>query len=170
MQQRYRGYNQDNTRQTFTNGVRLCVLRFLYLFLGEGFLTRKGKAWVACNSMNKILSSDLDRNFKLKNFKAAVEPILLYGSETRKEIGWDLYQTSNESAKYFMEKSSHKGLISDLLLWKPFSQNKRERKLTYSDVISRYVGLKQVDLRTEMMDREVWRGYVESIVSTAIEK
>ena len=32
--------------------------------------------------MNKIWSSDLDRNFKLKIFKAAVEPILLYGSET----------------------------------------------------------------------------------------
>ena len=48
----------------------------------KDFLTRKGKAWAACNAMNKIRSSDLDRNFKLKIFKAAVEPILLYGSET----------------------------------------------------------------------------------------
>ena len=46
------------------------------------FLTRKGKAWAACNAMNKIWPSDVDRNFKLKKFKAAVEPILLYGSET----------------------------------------------------------------------------------------
>ena len=48
----------------------------------KDFLTRKGKAWAACNAMNKIWSSDLDRNFKLKILKAAVEPILLYGSET----------------------------------------------------------------------------------------
>ena len=60
--------------------------------------------------MNKIWSSDLDRNFKLKIFKAVIEHILLYGSEDQKEIGWDLYQNFNESTKYFMEKSSHKGL------------------------------------------------------------
>merc|ERR1712048_1553818 len=31
---------------------------------------------------NKLWSSSLDRNFKLKIFKTAIEPILLYGSET----------------------------------------------------------------------------------------
>ena len=51
-----------------------------YVYLGsyissseKDFLTRKCKAWAACNAMNKIQSSELDRNF---------EPILLYGSET----------------------------------------------------------------------------------------
>ena len=60
-----------------------------YVYLGsyissseKDFLTRKGKAWAACNVMNKIWSSDLDNDFKLKIFKATVEPILLYGSET----------------------------------------------------------------------------------------
>ena len=61
-------------------------------------------------------------------------------------------------------------VISDLLLWKPNSQNKRGRKLTYPDVISRDVGLKQEDLKTAMMDREVWRSYVEAIVSTTVEQ
>ena len=32
--------------------------------------------------MNKIWSSNLDNVFKIKIFKAVVEPILLYGSET----------------------------------------------------------------------------------------
>ena len=61
-------------------------------------------------------------------------------------------------------------IISDLLLWKPPTQNKRGRKLTFPDVISRDTGLKQEDLRTAMMDREFWRGMVESIVSTAVEQ
>ena len=45
-------------------------------------MTRKGKAWAACNALHKIWSSNLSRDFKLKIFNAAIEPILLYGSET----------------------------------------------------------------------------------------
>ena len=59
-----------------------------YVYLGsyissseKDFTTRKGKAWAACNAMIKIWSSNLDV-FKIKNFKAVVEPILVYGSET----------------------------------------------------------------------------------------
>ena len=65
-----------------------------YVYLGsyiysseKDFTTRKGKAWAACNAMNKIWSSNLDNVFKIKFFKAVVEPILLYGSET-----WTLSQ------------------------------------------------------------------------------
>ena len=54
-----------------------------YVYLGsyissseKDFNTRKGKAWAACNAMNKIWSSNLDNVFKLKFFKAVVEPIL----------------------------------------------------------------------------------------------
>ena len=61
-------------------------------------------------------------------------------------------------------------VISDLLLWKPNSRNKRGRKLTFPDVIYRDVGLKQEDLRSAMKDREVWRGLVDFIVSTAVEQ
>ena len=39
-------------------------------------------AWAACNKLDKILISDLDRIVKIKIFRAAIEPILLYGSET----------------------------------------------------------------------------------------
>ena len=61
-------------------------------------------------------------------------------------------------------------IIPNLLLWKPNSRNKRGRKLTYPDVISRDVGLNQEDLRSAMLDREVWRGLVDFIVSTAVEQ
>ena len=60
-----------------------------YVYLGsyissseKDFMTRKGKAWAACNALHKIWSSNLSRDFKLKIFHAAIKPILLYGSET----------------------------------------------------------------------------------------
>jgi hypothetical protein len=48
----------------------------------KDFTTRKGMAWSACNDMYKIWSSQLSNNLKIKIFRATVEPILLYGSET----------------------------------------------------------------------------------------
>ena len=48
----------------------------------KDFTTRKGMAWSACNDMHKIWSSQLSNNLKIKIFRATVEPILLYGSET----------------------------------------------------------------------------------------
>ena len=39
-------------------------------------------AWSACNDMHKIWTSHLTRQLKVKIFRATIEPILLYGSET----------------------------------------------------------------------------------------
>ena len=185
-----------------------------YVYLGsyissseKDFLTRKGKAWAACNAMNKIWSSNLDNVFKIKIFKAVVEPILLYGSETWtlskklekrldgtytrllmrvQNISWKthptkpLIYTNLPPVSRLVQarrvrfaghcfRAEHE-VISDLLLWKPNSRNKRGRKLTFPDVISRDVGLKQEALRSAMKDREVWRGVVDFIVSTAVEQ
>ena len=46
------------------------------------FNTRKGMAWSACNDLHKIWTSKLVSNIKIKVFRATIEPILLYGSET----------------------------------------------------------------------------------------
>ena len=48
----------------------------------KDFNTRKGQAWNACNKLQKIWNSKISRATKLKFFKACVEPVLLYGSET----------------------------------------------------------------------------------------
>ena len=48
----------------------------------KDFITRRGMAWSACNDMHHIWSSQLSNNLKVKIFRATVEPILLYGSET----------------------------------------------------------------------------------------
>ena len=48
----------------------------------KDFKIRKALAWQACNALGKIWRSNLDNNLKVRLFRAAVEPILLYGAET----------------------------------------------------------------------------------------
>ena len=43
---------------------------------------RKALAWSACNKLCKIWKSELSRYIKVRLFRAIVESILLYGSET----------------------------------------------------------------------------------------
>ena len=63
----------------------------------KDFVTRNGMAWSACNDMHKIWSSQLPNNLKVKIFRATIEPILLYGSET-----WTL---SDNKLKYHQSGS-----------------------------------------------------------------
>ena len=44
--------------------------------------TRNGLAWAAVNKLDCIWKSSLNRNLKVKFFRACVESILLYNSET----------------------------------------------------------------------------------------
>ena len=79
--------NSDFIIKTLKDKLLNMVSDYVYLgsFISSSekdFLTRKGKAWAACNAMNKLWPSSLDRKFKLKIFKTPIEPILLYGSET----------------------------------------------------------------------------------------
>ena len=48
----------------------------------KDFNARKGMAWSACNDLHKIWTSKLAPRLKIKIFRATIEPILLYGSET----------------------------------------------------------------------------------------
>ena len=79
--------NNNNPVKTL-NGTSLKQVED-YKYLGsyisssdKDFNTRKGMPWSACNDMHKIWSSRLTNDFKIKIFRATVEPILLYGSET----------------------------------------------------------------------------------------
>ena len=44
---------------------------------------KKALAWTACKKLNQFWSSNLDEDIKVNLFKTTVEPILLYGSETK---------------------------------------------------------------------------------------
>ena len=46
------------------------------------FKCRKAQAWSACNKLAKIWKSSLERSTKIRLFRACVESILTYGSET----------------------------------------------------------------------------------------
>ena len=48
----------------------------------KDFNTRKGMAWSACIKLQKIWTSGISEQLKVKFFRACVEPVLLYGSET----------------------------------------------------------------------------------------
>ena len=48
----------------------------------KDFNTRKGMAWSACIKLQKVWTSGISEQLKVKFFKACVEPVLLYGSET----------------------------------------------------------------------------------------
>ena len=81
--------NTNNSQPVRTlNGTPLKQVED-YKYLGayissseKDFATRNGMAWSACNDMHKIWSSQLSNNLKVKIFRATIEPILLYGSET----------------------------------------------------------------------------------------
>ena len=79
--------DNDFIIKTLNNTILNIVSDYIYLgsYISSSekdFLTRKGMAWSACNALHKIWSSHLSRSLKLKIFKACIEPILLYGSET----------------------------------------------------------------------------------------
>ena len=48
----------------------------------KDFLSRKALAWNACNKLHLIWESNISLSIKLSLFRACVESILLYGSET----------------------------------------------------------------------------------------
>ena len=53
-------------------------------------------------------------------------------------------------------------LVSELILWNPKHRHRSagSPKITYLDVISRDTGLLPEDLKTAMMDRDVWKDQV----------
>ena len=173
----------------------------------KDFNTRKGMAWSACNDLNKIWTSKLDTKIKVEIFRATVEPILLYGSETwtlpvklekrldgcytrllmrAKHLSWKKHPTLKQIYGELDRASSlvkarrtqfaghcqraSKEIISPLILWKPHADGRRGRKLTFPDVISRDTGIAFNDLGIAMADREVWKSFVKSVVSTEVER
>lgn len=73
--------------ESLSGEILKCVDDFKYLgsFVmssEKDFQTRKALAWTACNKLATIWRSKLSRTFKVNIFRATIEPILFYGSET----------------------------------------------------------------------------------------
>ena len=185
-----------------------------YVYLGsfissseKDFNTRKGMAWSACNDMHQIWTSQLPKSIKLEIFRATVEPILLYGSDTwtlskklerrldgtytrllmrAQNLSWKRHPSISDiygnlprvSALVRSRRVQFAGhcyrakneVISSLLLWKSSSDRARGRKLSFPDVISRDTSIRTEDLGTVMLDRDVWRGVVNSVKATTVDR
>ena len=173
----------------------------------KDFNSRKGMAWSACNDLHKVWTSKLAPKIKVRVFRACIEPILLYGSETwtlpvrlekkldgcytrllmrAQNLSWKKHPTLKQIYGSLVPASTlvrqrrvqfaghcqraSNEIISSLILWKPHAEGRRGRKLTFPDVICRDTGLKPDELRAAMEDRDVWRSFVQSVVSTEVEK
>ena len=163
----------------------------------KDFKTRKALAWVACNKLHKIWSSNLiDNSLKTKIFKTCVEPILLYGSETwsltkkledqldgtytrllvTKSLIYDgLMPISLLSKAQRAQFAGHcyrasSEVISNMLLWRPKQRARKFRKFAFPDFLNRDTIIPFDNLAQAMGDRQFWRERVESIVSTAVER
>jgi len=89
-------YNQDDMDtclKSITGELIAIVENFKYLGgqmedCPKDINVRKALAWVACNKLNRVWKSKLKRIMKVRLFRATVEYVLLYGSET-----WTLTKT-----------------------------------------------------------------------------
>ena len=101
------------------------------------FNTRKALAWSAVNKLERVWKSGLDKSLKIKFFRACVESILLYNSET-----WTLTQTMENKINGLYTKLlrrilnvgwrdhvSNKELYGDL---PPLSVTIRQRRLRFA--------------------------------------
>ena len=88
----------------------------------EDIQVQKSQARAACHKLQKVWTSDLDRNIKIRLFIAMVELVLLYGMETwsndkdaDQENRWHLYKDASDGSEYQLEEAHDKqGAI-----WRP---------------------------------------------------
>jgi len=95
---------EDHTPIVSRDGTQLKEVddfKYLGSFVADSkkdFQSRKAQAWKACNKLHTIWQSKISRETKLAFFRACVESILLYGSET-----WtNLHPSVDESSKYIL--------------------------------------------------------------------
>ena len=109
----------------------------------QDFEIRKAMAWSACNKLKLIWSSNLSRFLKIRLFRATVESVLLYNSET-----WTINKTMQRKIDgcytrmlrmalniSWKTKTSNVDLYQKLT---PVSQTIRERRLRLSGHLVRH--------------------------------
>ena len=106
---------------------------------------RKATTWRAMHCLDSLWKSDLSRKTKIKVFRTAVEPILLYGSET-----WTLTEIFKRSLDGFYTRMLRKvlninwkthGKITNKKLYgsiPPVSSTIRQRRLRFAGHIQRH--------------------------------
>ena len=111
-------FNNPQGNLVFTSGAPLSqATDFQYLgswveSTKKDVEVRIAKAWAACSKLNNVWQSESQVNL----FRAAVESVLLYGSELReldndghtfKEDRWHIYKAPLDCTQCFMETASY---------------------------------------------------------------
>ena len=98
---------------------------------------------------------------KAKNLSWKKHPTLLqiYGDLPR--IASVVAQRRARFAGHCMRASNE--IISDILPWRIQQKKRGRRPLTYLDIVSRDAEIDISDIRTAMMDRDVWKKVVKGI-------
>ena len=141
-------YEDEITIITMKGDKVVNVLDFKYLggwmaSSEKDFEIRKAMAWSACNKLKLIWSSSLSRNLKIRLFRATVESVLLYNSETwtinksmqRKIDGCYTRMLRMALGISWQAKVSNVDLYQKL---QPVSQTIRERRLRLSGHLIRH--------------------------------
>ena len=141
-------YEDEITIITMKGDKVVNVLDFKYLggwmaSSEKDFEIRKAMAWSACNKLKLIWSSNLSRNLKIRLFRATVESVLLYNSETwtinksmqRKIDGCYTRMLRMALGISWQAKVSNVDLYQKL---QPVSQTIRERRLRLSGHLIRH--------------------------------
>ena len=124
---------------------------------------RAAQAWSACNRLPHIWQSNISVKTKIAFFKACVESILLYGSET-----WSMTKRVQENLDGTYTRllvhhafTQQRWLRKEELL-RPQCPNRGRRPFSFLDSITRDLNIQLKDLPALMNDREEWREVVKN--------
>ena len=160
---------------------------------------RIGQAWGALNSLRRLWKSPLKKSTKTKVFKACIESILLYGSESwtlnvkrsarlngtytkmlrsiysvswrdhisNKVLYGNLPSVSTIVRRRRLALAGHvvrgKEPAGELLFWEPEGPRRVGRpRSTLKQIIEGDIGLKDQELRSVMVDRKIWKGFINA--------
>ena len=124
--------------------------------------------WTLSRKMGKRLEGTYTRLLmRVKNLSWRCHPNKYHMYRNLKPVSLTVKRKRVQFAGHCLRATNE--VVSPLILWKPKSIGRRRKKLTFPDVISRDSGIDKQDLEIAMLDRDFWRGIVDSVVSTAVE-
>ena len=159
----------NDLRKIWTSKLPLKIKVKIFRVTIEPILLYGSETWTLPVKLEKRLDGCYTRLLmRVKNLSWKKHPTL-------KEIYGNLSPASSLVRQRRTQFAGHcqratNEVVSSLILWKPHADGRRRRKLTFPDVISRDTGIPLQDLKAAMEDREVWKSFVESVVSTAVER
>ena len=155
----------DSDRSQLPKSIKLEIFRAIV----EPILLYGSKSWTLSKKSNKILDGTYTRLLmRARNLSWKKHPSI-------SDIYVNLPRVSALARSRRVQFADHcycakNEVISSLLLWKSSSDPARGRKLSFPDVISRDTSIRTEDLGTVILERDIWRGVVNSMKVTTVDR